>query len=203
VEKSPASRRDLALAEDEYYLIAVGRLVERKGFEYLIKAMAALPVNVELLIIGDGPLEDDLKLLARTTGVEERVCFLGYQDQERLWSYLLVANCYVLSSLHEGLGIVVQEAMYAGLPIVATNNGGQVDLIQEGRNGLLVGTADVDALIAAISRLYGDRELASTMARNNQEDLKRMYMPVNCKEYIDLFYEVLAADASGATAVKT
>ena len=191
------------MKNDRYYLIGIGRLVERKGFEYLIRALARLPDNVELLLIGDGPIEEDLRKEARDTGVEDRVSLLGYQTGEQIWAYLLAADCYVLSSIHEGLGIVVQEAMYAGLPIVSTDNGGQVDLIQEGRNGLLVGVADVDALVTAIDRLYRDRELSTTMAKNNQEDLKRLYMPVNCKEYINLFCEIVIPSDPVGTPVDT
>lgn len=73
----------------------------------------------------------------------------------------------MLSSRHEGLGIVVQEAMDAGLPIVATNEGGQVDLIQEGRNGILVKPEEPRALADAVCQMRDNPALADSMSRNN------------------------------------
>lgn len=191
MEISPVTRAEVGLQEDLYYLVSVGRLVERKGFDHLLHAMADLPEEFHLLIIGDGPLEESLRQTAARIGVADRVRLLGYLPRERIWAHLRVADCYVLSSIHEGLGIVVQEAMYAGLPIVSTDDGGQVDLIKEGRNGLLVKPADVAGLVQAIQRLNAEPELARAMGANNREDLKRLYMSVNAEEYMELFRSIL------------
>lgn len=186
--KGSGSRRDaLGLSERKYYLIAVGRLVKRKGFEYLLHSLRGLPAEIHLLLVGDGPEEGELREVALQAGVSERVSFLGYQTRERIWEYLLAADCFVLSSLHEGLGIVVQEAMCAGLPVVATDNGGQVDLIRDGRNGILVQPMDSAALASAIERIYTDRETAAEMGRNNRTDIERCHMSVNSLEYIRIF----------------
>lgn len=194
------TRAELGLREDLYYLVSVGRLVERKGFDHLINSMASLPSDVRLLIIGDGPLEGSLRQTAETAAVTDRVQLLGYLAREKIWAHLQAADCYVLSSIHEGLGIVVQEAMHAGLPIVSTNDGGQVDLLEEGRNGLLVNPADVAGLVSAIRRLYTDRDLGRAMAANNQEDLKRLYMSANAEEYTKLFRSMLEDPAAASTA---
>lgn len=189
--KGNGRRRDeLGLSERGYYLIAVGRLVKRKGFEYLIRALQELPAEIRLLLIGDGPEEADLREVVSQAGVNERVAFLGYQTRERIWEYLLAADCFVLSSLHEGLGIVVQEAMAAGLPVVATDNGGQVDLIRDGRNGLLIRPMDSAALAEAIGRIYSDREAAAEMGRNNRKDIERCHMAPNSREYLRIFRDV-------------
>jgi glycosyltransferase involved in cell wall biosynthesis len=171
VELPQTTRAELGLCEDLYYLVSVGRLVER-------------------------PLEESLQSLAAQAGVADRVTMLGYLPRERIWAHLSVADCYVLSSIHEGLGIVVQEAMYAGLPIVSTDNGGQVDLVKQDRNGLLVEPADVGGLVAAIRKVHADRDLARVMARNNRQDLERVYMPVNAGEYTDLFRSTITAARS-------
>ena len=101
--------------------------------------------------------------------------------------------------LPKRLGIVVQEAMYAGLPVVSTDHGGQVDLLEDGRNGLLVNVGDVEAMTAAIARLHEAPEVREVMSRNNREDLERLYIPVNCLEYTDLFWEIAPKKSSGAT----
>jgi len=187
-DRTNANRSELGLSEQKYYLVAVGRLVKRKGFEYLIESLQDLPSEIRLLIIGDGPLEQELRNVAITTGVSDRVSFLGYQTRERIWEYLQVTDCFVLSSLHEGLGIVVQEAMCAGLPIVSSDNGGQVDLIHDGRNGVLVKPMDSKALSSAIREIYSHPEMAAEMRRNNMNDIKRCYISDNCEGYIKLFH---------------
>lgn len=174
-------------ARGAYQLISVGRLVSRKGFDHLVRAMKELPEDVGLWIVGDGPLAAELEELARSEGVEKRVSLLGYRTREQIHALLREADCYVLSSLHEGLGIVVQEAMEAGLPVVATDNGGQVDLIHPDRNGLLVPVADPSALAAAVSELSSDPERGRSMGRNNQQDIDELHIDRNCTLYIDEF----------------
>jgi glycosyltransferase involved in cell wall biosynthesis len=182
--------------DGQYYLIAVGRLVRRKGFEYLIHSLELLPATVHLIIIGDGPMEKYLQEVARTNRVSDRVIFAGYVSRDRIYEYLQNADCFVLPSLHEGLGIVVQEAMYAGLPIVCTNNGGQTDLVKEPRNGLLIQAGDVEMLATAITRLYEGRELRKEVGENNKEDIKKYYITVNCEEYVRVFEELTGEAAS-------
>jgi glycosyltransferase involved in cell wall biosynthesis len=176
---------------NKFFLIAIGRLVRRKAFDTLISAMKHLPVDVELLLVGDGPLKESLRKLAAQSGVSDRVHMLGYQPRTEIHRLLRNSHCFVLSSIHEGLGIVVQEAMDAGLPVVATNNGGQVDLIKEGRNGLLVEPNDEQALAKAIRMIYSDRSLAETMARNNLADIRSLYMDTNSQVYVEAFQDVL------------
>lgn len=190
---------DLPDEGDRFRLVAVGRLVPRKGFEHLIRAMARLPDDVELLLVGDGPYEGELRQAARTCGVEGRVRFLGYVARERIYGLLLAADCFVLSSLHEGLGIVVQEAMWAGLPIVATDNGGQVDLIREGRNGYLVPVGDPAALAEAILTVRDQPALAADMSEANRRDIRDYYVDEKSEEYLSLFRERLEATSVGSS----
>jgi glycosyltransferase involved in cell wall biosynthesis len=196
---TPAKDRSCSVAETlepgKFYLISIGRLVRRKGFEYLIQAMKSLPKDIALLLIGDGPLEFELKSLAVSECVAERVRMLGFQTREQIHVYLRQADCFVLPSLHEGLGIVVQEAMHAGLPVVVTDNGGQVDLIKYPRNGILVATGSVDALTEGINRLYTDRALAASMGKNNQIDVQDFHIEKNCQRYLEMFQAVMKPSA--------
>jgi glycosyltransferase involved in cell wall biosynthesis len=171
-----------------YYLIAVGRLIRRKGFEYLIESLKFLPAPIRLVIIGDGPLKSHLEDLVRRNNLTERVILAGYRSREEVYGYLQDADCFVLPSLHEGLGIVVQEAMYAGLPIVCTDNGGQVDLVKNGRNGIVIKPGDVAMLAQAIRGFYEDRDFAKIVGWNNKEDIGAYYIEHNCEEYIAVFH---------------
>jgi L-malate glycosyltransferase len=187
---TPGDGPDFSFIPGKFYLIAVGRLVERKGFDVLIRSMKHLPDDVHLLLIGDGPLESVLRTIISQTELTQRVHLLGYRKREGIHSLLQRSNCYVLSSMHEGLGIVVQEAMYAGLPVVATDNGGQIDLVKNGRNGLLVKAGDDKALAAAIQRIYDDCELADRIKRHNLDDIQSLYIEHNSTLYIDVFQEL-------------
>ena len=188
------------LPSDRYHLISVGRLVERKGFPYLLRALPLLPPDVHLLLAGDGPLDAELRRLAEELGVADRITFLGYRSSEEIHGWLRRADCYVLSSLHEGLGIVVQEAMYAGLPVVATDEGGQVDLIRPERNGLLVKPGSAEQLAAAIGRLYRDRELGRVMGRNNRQDIEDCFAGPNSERYLAVFRKLIERAAPRAHA---
>jgi glycosyltransferase involved in cell wall biosynthesis len=189
------------LPSGRYHLISVGRLVSRKGFSYLIRALSLLPADVHLLLIGDGPLEAELRALAAGLGLADRIMFLGYRNGEEIHAWLTRADCYVLSSLHEGLGIVVQEAMYAALPIVATDEGGQVDLIRPERNGILVKPGSPEQLAAAIGMLYGDRELGRGMGRNNRADIERHFAGPASGRYISAFRELISGGKAPALAL--
>ena len=179
-------RISLGLQENNRYLISIGRVVPRKGFDYLIKSLALLDNDVELLIIGDGTEKEALTALSRELGLSERVHLLGEVSEEEKFQYLSNADIYVLSSLHEGLGIVLQEAMQVGLPIVATNYGGQVDLIEDKVNGLLVEPRNEMALAEVIGQLLVTTELYKEISSNNTEKLKEFRTAVIIRKYLEL-----------------
>ncbi len=127
----PTTRGELGLEEGKKYIIGVGRLVKRKGFDTFIRALAMLDTNVEGIIIGEGPERQALEALAAKLGVARRLHLVGYVNTEKKFQYLSNADVFVLSSVHEGFGIVLLEAMQVGLPVVASNNGGQIDLFDQ------------------------------------------------------------------------
>ena len=177
--------------DDSFRLIAVGRLVPRKGFDHLLAALARLPAQVRLEVIGDGPLAGPLQDLASELGVAARVTWHGFLDRSEILRRMKRADCFVLSSLHEGLGIVVQEAMFAGLPIVATDNGGQTDLITDGENGLLVPVGDPEAIASAVLRLMEDAERRQAMGRKNRERVWELAMPLNAEEVLEVLRDAI------------
>ncbi len=132
------SRAELGLSEDCFYTISVGRLVARKGFDFLIRSLAHIKdTRVHSLIVGDGPEKEGLLSLATQLNVKDRVHFLGALSEERKFQYLERADVYVLSSVHEGFAIVLQEAMQVGLPLISTNVGGQTDFVQDADGSLV------------------------------------------------------------------
>lgn len=185
---SKKTRNELGLDIDKKYLISVGRLVKRKGYDYLLKAFSEIKnENIELLIIGYGPEKDNLKKMADNLNVSRRVHFLeNIKTDEEKFQYLDTADVYVLSSLHEGFGVVLQEAMQVGLPIVATNNGGQVDFIQSEKNGLLVEAKNSEKLAEAIKKLLANEDLAKKMRNNNIEKIEEFNSKKIAVKYLEL-----------------
>ena len=168
------TREQLNLDKDKIYLISVGRLVKRKGFDFLIKSLAELNnKKVHVLIIGDGPEKDNLISLSKKLNVENKVHLLGYQSEEKKFQYLRNSDIYVLSSIHEGFGIVLQEAMQTGIPLISTNNGGQVDIIKEGKNGFFINYGDVKSLAHKINLLIKDKPLREKMSKQNKKDINK------------------------------
>ncbi|MHC1755223.1 MAG: glycosyltransferase [Methanosarcina sp.] len=178
------NRKNLGLYENIFYTISIGRLVKRKGFEFLIKAIKNTPDNVHALIIGEGPEKDNLVNLAKELNISDRIHFLGFVSEIEKFQYLQNSDIYVLSSLHEGFGIVLQEAMQVGLPIISTNNGGQVDFIKEGKNGYLVRFGDVEALASMINKFEQDDQLKVNFSEYNKGEVKKFEDKRICKEYL-------------------
>lgn len=143
---------------------AIGRLVERKGFRYLIEAMKLLVRdrdNLTLAVVGDGPLRESLQRQAASLGLADRVRFLGFRRDLR---YVLQAiDVFALPSLKEGLPITLLIVMAEGRPVVASAVDGVPTFVHHDRTGLLVPPKDPEKLAASIGRLLDDRSLASQL----------------------------------------
>jgi colanic acid/amylovoran biosynthesis glycosyltransferase len=150
-------------------IIAVGRLAERKGFDYLLRAIADLqarrvPVTLELL--GEGEHRRGLEEMARELGIADRVRFHGWVPFDQVRTAMSQATMLVHPSagLGDGLPNVLREAMALGTPVIASNVAGIPEALDEGRCGLLVPPRDVAALGAAIERMLHDAVLRREFA---------------------------------------
>ncbi len=182
--------KELNLDSKYFYLITVGRLVKRKSIETIVDAMPELDEKIKLIVVGDGPEMDFLQDRVRALSLEERVVFTGYVDDSAKYSYIKNANLFVLTSLHEGFGIVFMEAMYYGLPIVCTNHGGQVDFLKNEENAILIDVGDVKACGEAIARFYGDKKLYKKCSKNNKNQIKEFYADKIALQYMDVFNNI-------------
>jgi glycosyltransferase involved in cell wall biosynthesis len=132
--------KSLGIKPDDFIIGSCGRLVdEHKRFSDLIRALSLVRrqyQNAKLLIVGKGPDEPMLRNLAVELGVSDNVLFTGYQSETR--PYYEVMDVFALASAHEAFGLVLVEAMYADLPIVATRVGGIPMVVKDGETGFLV-----------------------------------------------------------------
>ena len=174
--QSTPTRMDAARAIRERYagrrvVLAVGRLIYYKGFEYAIGALRQLP-NVQLVIVGEGPLRRSLEALARSQGVADRVSFEGERLNEDVVPYYLASDVYVLPSIapSEAFGIVQIEAMACGLPVVNTQLPSGVPYVsRDGETGFTVPPRDSTALSAAVQRLLADDTLRQRLGNAGRE----------------------------------
>lgn len=155
-------------------ILSIGRLIQRKGYDYLLKASRILKdqgVPFELTIIGSGPEEERLKNLVTELNLEGHVTIVNWLPQKELNSYYNQSEIFVLPSItdwkkeSEGLGLVLLEAMACKVPVVATRSGGMVDIVLHEKTGLLVPEKDPEALAQALRRLLEDKNLEERLAQ--------------------------------------
>ena len=146
-------------------LLMVGNLVDLKGHDRVIEALAKLPDDVELRIAGDGPTKDKLEHVAIDTGVSDRVRFLGQLDRASLVEAYNAADTLVIASSREGMPNVLLESMACGTPVVATDVGGISEVLDE-RARMLVPDRRSESLAAAIEQLF-QRQLSRDAVRGH------------------------------------
>jgi glycosyltransferase involved in cell wall biosynthesis len=169
----------------------VGGLRQQKGLPGLLEAFARVPAPAELCLVGDGPERALLERRARDLGIAERVRFAGLVDDPS--PYYARAGAFVMPSWAEGLSNALLEAMAFGLPVVATRIGGNVDLVEDGVNGLLVEPGDPDGLASALARVLGDEALAGRLGAAARRTVLDGYtMERAAERYLDLYRAALA-----------
>lgn len=165
----------LKKSSDDTFLITVSRLVRKNAISDIISALAYLPRNIKLLILGDGPLASVLKYQASELKVSDRIQFLGHISHDHMPPYLQISDIFVRPSLSEGLGNSFLEAMAAGLPVIGTNVGGIPDFLKDGETGLFVEVNNPKNLAQKIEKLIKDRESKEYVVRQAQELVRDNY----------------------------
>ncbi len=167
-------------------LLAVGRLVEKKGFDVLIDALARLGGSMRLRIIGDGPLRARLERLLASTGLADRVDLSGTVTHRELPSAYADAHAVIVPSVEDatgdrdGLPNVVLEAMASGRPVVASGIAAIPSAIDDGDSGLLVPPGDAAALADALAQVASDSALRERMGAAARRVVERRFELGEC-----------------------
>lgn len=161
-----------SVADSPLTVLYCGQLIERKGIDTLFSAFRKIRTggrNVRLLLVGTGPLEASLKASLREQEAQD-VEFAGFQPVEELPRYFAEADLFVLPSLHDGWGVVVNQALAAGLPLVCSEAVGAAhDLIREGWNGFRFDPGGDSSLAVHLQRLIDDAGLRIEMSNHSRE----------------------------------
>jgi glycosyltransferase involved in cell wall biosynthesis len=163
-----AKRAELGLG-DCFTWLAVGRFVPAKNYALMLRSFASVDnPNTKLIIAGDGPLRQQLESLARQLDISSRVDFLGSRND--VMELMNAADAYVMSSDWEGMPMVLLEASATGLPIVATDVGGNAEVVRHGVSGLIVPPQQEDALADAMKRMMSLSSVKpAVMGRSGRE----------------------------------
>jgi glycosyltransferase involved in cell wall biosynthesis len=178
---------------DHFVALAVANLIPEKGIEVLLHALAKLPPDVQVWVVGGGPEADRLARVAQ--GLTGRVRLFGLQSD--VLPYMQAADCLVCPSVWaEAFGLVNVEAMACGLPVVASRVGGIPEIVDPERNGMLVDPGDAGQLAAALGRLVERPELRQEMGRQARSDAVERY---STERQLERYLDVYRSDSRRAT----
>ena len=170
-------------------VLYVGRLVPWKGIDKVIRVLEPLAreiTNVQCVIVGDGPMAQELEETATKHNVNERVHFMGARPHAQVAWAMKKSQVFVLYSDYEGLPHVLIEAQFSRLPIVASRAGGNVEVVEHKKSGLLVDLNDNLTLLKSIRMMVTENELAQQLAITGHEDTARFSRETMMTNTIDL-----------------
>jgi len=177
-KKNPRIRHELGL-DDKKVIVSVGRLVHRKGQDFLIDALPLISQkipNVHLLLVGEGPYRAELEKRSVALGVRDRITFIGRVQHSELPEYICAGDIFAMPSRSrlaglevEGLGIVYLEASACGLPVIGGTSGGAPDAVLEGETGFSVDGTSAPAIAEAAIRLLSNVEYAEKLGAQGRE----------------------------------
>ena len=182
---------------DKIRILCVSRLIERKGISHLIESVPLIKEkhgnNFEILIVGEGNLEQELRSLSSSLGADDVVSFAGYIEHSRLPEIYASSDIFVLPSLNEGMSNTILEAMACGLPIITTDTGGTSELISD--NGIVLRDVSSVSIADAVCRLIADNEVRRAMGNKSREIAEGMGWGKVAERYLDIYETFLQRGA--------
>lgn len=189
--KSSAIKTHLGIPADAVIVGSVGRLNHEKGHTFLVEAAAQVTTqrqSVHFVLIGDGPLRSELEASAKRHGISDRTHFVGEQDDVR--PFLSVLDVFVLPSVTEGLPLALLEALASGVPCIATDVGGNTEVLRP-EAGIIVPPRSSEALAQAIKTML---DPTARRQYNVPPSYIQEFSLERCAQsYVDLYHEALAA----------
>lgn len=186
-------RNKFNIKENETLLLLVSRLTQEKNIEFLFDSVIRvlkINFNTKFLIAGDGYLIPKLKNIAKENDLEDKIIFEGIVGKNNLKNYYAAADIFVYASKSETQGMIISEAMYCGLPIVAVNAPGICDLVQNNINGFLTSEGETE-FNNALQKLIDDRDLRNKFSENSKKIAGENYTDKICASKMLEIYKSL------------
>ncbi len=194
-------RKELGLDGNDRIVGTIGSFTEAKGYDYLLKAAKEIidaRKAVKFLIVGDGPLNGHLRNTARGLGIQDNVIFTGYRKD--IPELLSVMDMYVLSSVREGLPMVLLEAMAAGKPVIASKVGAVPKVIIDNESGVLITPGDAGEMKKAVLDLLSDDSRSKRLGLAGQKRLKENFSSdVMAGKYMSVYGELVPGKRATAS----
>ena len=177
-------RENLKIAES-FIILTVGQFIYRKGFDILLNIAGQLSKNVGVYFVGGEPTEEYLKI--KKEKKLDNVHFIGFKEKAELKKYFQAADIFILPTREDIWGLVVQEAMGNGLPVISTDRcGAALELIQEGENGFLFSIDDVDKLIADINYMIENKSKIKVWGEKNLKIIRNYTIEKMVQKHIEI-----------------
>ena len=193
IQAKPLLRADYGFSEGDILLIYAGRLAPEKNLDFLMLSFAGVLQaieNVRLLLVGDGPMKEELQNLAMDLQITKNVTFTGLIPYDSLPGYLAMCDIFVFASISETFGLVIVEAMGCGLPVMGIHSPGVSDIIEDERTGLL-STRDLPAFTAKLTRLCLQKQFRQKMGKAARKASKKYDIELTSQMMLER-YEKLA-----------
>lgn len=161
--------------QDEVYLVTTGRLTFKNATDDIISALAKLPSNVHLLVLGKGEEGPNLQKQANKLGVSNRIKFVGFVEYHNIPKYFSACDIFIRPSRSEGFGNSFIEAMASKLPVIATPVGGIVDFLSDNETGVFCAPNNPQSIVKAVNRILEDNNLRNHIVNNAYERVVAKY----------------------------
>lgn len=187
-------RQSLNITEEKI-ILAVGQFVYRKGFDVLIKSCGKIPKDYGVYIVGGAPTQEYLKLKNNLL-LGDNVHFVGFQSKDELKEYYLASDIFVLPTREDVWGLVINEAMAYGLPVITTDKCiAGLELVQDCKNGFIVPTEDHVELVEKINVILSNTDVYRRMSQKSLEIIREYTIEKMAKRHVDIFR--IIGDANG------
>ncbi|HPA25359.1 MAG TPA: glycosyltransferase family 4 protein [bacterium] len=176
-------------SNNEKIILTSCRLTSWKGVDQIIEILPELKKQIgplNFLIMGLGPEKENLEKIAEQSGVLDDVRFLGIIAQEHIFEYYKIADVFILNSQYEGMSNTLLEVMAADVPIIASNCGGNPELIENNKTGILVKYGNKNDLLKSLVKLLIDKILAKELAQNAQQKVQQFNLDKMITKTIDV-----------------
>ena len=195
IQADSLSRAEYGFHEDDILLIYTGRLAPEKNLDFLLLAFAGVSQAIEnahLLIVGDGPIKEELQKLAIDLQITKSVHFIGLIPYDKMPDYLAMCDIFVIASIAETFGLVIAEAMGTGLPIMGIHSPGVGDIVENGVTGFL-STKNLPAFTAKLTLLCLQDQLRQEMGRAARKASQKYDIELTTRLMLERYERLVSA----------